>query len=222
MRKRKLSQNLFFLLGAIFLIPSLVLNFLLYQKNQKLGQGIKVLEVLDGDTILLDGKVRLRLRHLDAPELEFCGGPEAKNLLQGLVKDKKVVPEEYILDQKGRPMALIYLGSRLVNEEMLTSGWARYHSDQTSQTEKLKEVSQKAREEKRGIFSPECYQTENLENPKCVIKGNIDKSTDTRLYYYPGCAQYEFAIVEKDIGEDWFCTEKEAQKAGFQKAKTCD
>lgn len=208
-------------LGVILLIPSLLLNFLLFQKTQKLGQGIKVLAVLDGDTILLDGKVRLRLRHMDAPELEFCGGEESKNLLESLVKGKKVVLAEYILDQRGRPLALIYLDNKLINEEMIKSGWARYHHDQSSKKDQLKAAGQKAREEKKGVFSPQCYQTENLENPKCNIKGNIDKATDTRLYFYPGCAQYEFTIVEKDLGEDWFCTEKEAQKAGFEKAKTC-
>lgn len=62
----------------------------------ELIKGIKVLAVLDGDTILLDGKVKLRLRHMDTPELEFCGGPEAKKLLESLVKDKKVVLQEYI------------------------------------------------------------------------------------------------------------------------------
>jgi len=209
------------LLGFLFLIPSLILNFLLFQKTQKLGQGIKVLEVLDGDTILLDGKVRLRLRHIDAPELEFCGGEEAKNLLETLVKGKKVVLAEYILDQQGRPMALIYQSDKLINEEMLDSGWVRYHSDQTSQTEQLKAVADQAKEEKKGIFGPECYQTENLENPECSIKGNTDKNTGAKLYYYPGCAQYEFTIVEKDLGEDWFCTEKEAREAGFEKARTC-
>lgn len=223
-RKKKLKGNWLKwggLLGTLLLVPSLILNIFLFQKTQKLGQGIKVLEVLDGDTILLDGKVRLRLRHLDAPELEFCGGKEAKDLLTGLVKDKKVILAEYILDQRGRPLALVYLDNKLINEEILKSGWARYHSDQTSQTEQLKATAQKAKEEKKGIFSPQCYQTENLKNPKCNIKGNVDKATDTRLYYYPGCAQYKFTIVEKDIGEDWFCTEKEAQRAGFEKAKTC-
>ncbi len=220
-QRRKIDTNLLKWLGFLLLIPSLFLNFFLFQKTQRLGQGIKVLEVLDGDTILLDGKVRLRLRHLDAPELEFCGGNEAKDLLESLVKDKKVVLEEYLLDQQGRPMALIYLGNKLINKEMLESGWVRYHSDQTSRTEELKNVANQAKEEKKGVFGPDCYQTENLENPECNIKGNIDKATNTRLYYYPGCAQYEFTIVEKDIGEDWFCTEKQAREAGFEKAKTC-
>lgn len=208
-------------LGVSLLVPSLVLNLFLWQRNQRLGQGIEVLEVLDGDTLLLDGKVRLRLRHMDAPELEFCGGEAAKNFLEELVKGRKVVLQEYILDQQGRPMALVYLGNKLVNETMLAAGWARYHSDNSSQKDRLKAAEQQAKEAGQGIFGPDCYQTTNPDNPDCVIKANIDKSTKTQLYYYPGCAQYDYVIVEKDIGEAWFCTEAAAEQAGFTKAKTC-
>jgi hypothetical protein len=104
---------------------------------------------------------------------------------------------------------------------MLASGWARYHSDNTSKKDILKNVSDKAKDNKIGIFSSLCYQTQNPDNPKCNIKGNIDKNSTKRLYYYPGCAQYEFTIVEKDLGENWFCTEKEAQAAGFTRSQTC-
>jgi len=77
MRKKFKNQWVGWFLALLF-IPSLILNIFLSQKIKKTDWGIKVLEVLDGDTILLDGKVRLRLRHIDAPELEFCGGKEAK------------------------------------------------------------------------------------------------------------------------------------------------
>ncbi|MFH0942947.1 MAG: thermonuclease family protein [Candidatus Beckwithbacteria bacterium] len=210
-------------LGFIFLIPSLVLNFFLFQKNQTDPQGILVLEVLDGDTLLLDGKVRLRLRQVDAPELEFCGGQEAKVLLTDLVKNKKVVLKEYILDQYARPMALVYLKDESINLTMIQSGWTRYHSDTTELTTQLKAAANEIKANRIGIYSPDCYQTENLANPGCNIKANIDKnsSKDPKKYYLPDCAQYEFTIIEKDIGENWFCTEKEAQAAGFIKAETC-
>lgn len=180
-----------------------------------------VIGVIDGDTLVLEGKARLRLRHIDAPELEFCGGTQAKDLLEKLVNNKKIIFKEKILDTQGRAMALVYLDDKLINEEMLKSGWARYHSDQTSVTKELKTVADQAREEKIGIFSPLCYQTKNIDNPKCVIKGNTDKNSNMRNYYFPGCPQYEFTIVEKDLGENWFCTEKEAQTAGFTRAKNC-
>ena len=60
-----------------------------------------------------------------------------------------------------------------------------------------------------GIFSSRCYQTENLQN------------SPLQNYYFPGCPQYKTTIMEKDLGEAWFCTEKEAQAAGFTRAKNC-
>jgi micrococcal nuclease len=119
-------------------------------------------------------------------------------------------------------MALVYDGNTLINQELIASGWVRYHSDQTSQTENVKASSQKAKDEKRGVYGT-CQSTTNTKNPSCIIKGNIDqnKYADNKKYYLPNCAQYEFTVVSEDIGEAWFCTEKEAQEAGFKKAATC-
>lgn len=213
----KLRQTIIY----IFLAVSIAFNLLFFNHQSPLDPGIKVIGVIDGDTLVLDGKVRLRLRHIDAPELQFCGGEAAKNLLTELAGGEKVRVEEKIMDTQGRPMALVYVGDSLINEKMLESGWARYHSDKTTQTDVLKAVAAKAKDLKLGVYNPQCYQTENPNNPKCNIKGNLDKNSAARLYYLPNCAQYKFTIVEKDIGEDWFCTEKEAVAAGFTKAATC-
>ncbi|HUV46847.1 MAG TPA: thermonuclease family protein [Candidatus Bathyarchaeia archaeon] len=221
MTKKPVSQWLKWL-GFFLLIPSLILNLFLFQKSQKSDQGILVIAVIDGDTFVLDGKTKLRLRHLDAPELEYCGGQEAKEFLEDLVLNKKVIIQEKILAQSGgRPMALVYIGDKLVNEEVLRAGWGRYHSDKSSQKDFLKSAADLAKENQLGIFSPKCYQTENPDNPDCLIKANIDKNSDRRNYYFPGCSQYDFTIVEKDLGEGWFCTEKDAQEAGFTRSKTC-
>lgn len=217
----KLPPRLFPLVLLILLFPSLILNAVLIQKTKKTEEGIKVLGVIDGDTLVLDGKVRLRLRSVDAPELDNCGGPESKQELERLVSEKKVVVKEQIIDQMGRPMGLVYVDGKLVNEQILASGWGRFHSDATDERESLKAAYDKAREEKLGIWGPKCRQTENPDNPKCNIKGNIDDNSDRRNYYFPGCAQYDFTVVEKNMGEGWFCTEKEAQKAGYTRSKTC-
>lgn len=220
MKKKFIGKALPFLGFFLFLV-SLVFNFLQYSQNKSLSQGTKVIGVIDGDTIVLEGKVRLRLRNIDAPELEFCGGTEARDLLEKLVNNKTIIFKEKIIDQRGRPMALVYLGDKLINEEILKSGWARYHHDQSMAAEELKAVADKAKADSLGIFSSKCYQTINRDNPKCQIKGNTDKNSNRRNYYFPGCPQYEFTIVEKDLGEGWFCTEKEAQNAGFTRAENC-
>jgi len=209
------------LLLSLLLLPSVFLNVFFFHEIKKNEEGINVLGIIDGDTIVLEGKVKLRLRNIDAPELDLCGGKEAKEELEKLVSGKKVVVEEQILDQWGRPMGLVYVDKKLVNEEMLKSGWARFHSDSTSQREVLKTAGNQAKKELLGIWSSKCQQTKNLEKPKCIIKGNLDQNSGRKIYYFPGCSQYEFTIIEKDIGEDWFCTEKEAQEAGFIRSKTC-
>lgn len=211
-----MSQKLRFLWWLPTLILSIFLNiFLLIHKPT----GVKVIGIIDGDTIVLEGKSRVRLRYIDAPEKGLCGHDEASKALEELVVGKSVRIEETIPDQYGRGMALVYVGKTLVNQEMITSGWVRYHHDTTRKTDDIKEASDKAKENKFGVYG--LCQSDTPEDPKCIIKGNIDDNSDRRNYYLPTCAQYKFTIVEKDMGENWFCTEKEAAAAGFTKAKTC-
>ncbi|MEK7577911.1 MAG: thermonuclease family protein [Patescibacteria group bacterium] len=184
------------------------------------SSGVPVIGVIDGDTVVLEGKSRVRLRFIDAPEKGLCGYEEATKLLEKLVIGKSVRIEETIPDQYGRGMALVYVGNTLVNKEMLKSGWVRFHHDNSSVTEELKAVTDIAQKEGKGVYTA-CQSQDVPDNPTCVIKGNIDKNSTSRNYYLPTCAQYKFTIVEKDIGENWFCTEAEARKAGFTKAKTC-
>ena len=46
--------------------------------------GVRVIGVIDGYTLVLEGKEKVRLRYADDPELVFCGGPEAKATLEEL------------------------------------------------------------------------------------------------------------------------------------------
>ncbi len=201
-------------------IASLVLNiFFLVNSNLLASSGIPVIGVIDGDTVVLEGKSRVRLRFIDAPEKGLCGYEEATKLLEKLVIGKSVRIEETIPDQYGRGMALVYVGNSLINKEMLSSGWVRYHHDVSSKTDEIKAAADTAKTNTLGVYG--ICQPNAPENPTCIIKGNIDDNSTRRNYYLPDCAQYKFTIVEKDMGENWFCTEKEAQNAGFTKAKTC-
>jgi hypothetical protein len=52
----------------------------------------------------------------------------------------------------------------------------------------------------------------------CVIKGNISREGE-RIYHMPGQRYYDKTIVNWIKGERWFCTEQEAVRAGWRKAK---
>lgn len=210
-------------LGAgLFLLPSLVLNIFLFQKTMtERRAGVRVISVLDGDTFVIEGNQRIRLKMLDSPEISFCLGQEAKEKLASLVMGKEVVLEEPIVDNFGRIMALVYVGRELINQKILEAGLARLEGRSSQSREILQEAYDAARLAKKGIFSPLCSQEENLENPDCLIKGNIDKADGKKFYHLPGCPQYSQVIVEKDLGEAWFCSEKAARDSGFKKASTC-
>lgn len=183
--------------------------------------GSLVTGVIDGDTVVLeDNKTRVRLRYVDAPETGMCGNKEATDYLRNLTMNKKVIIEKIIPDQYGRGMGLVYVDKKLVNMEMVARGLVRYHSDETSEKDDIKKAGEMAREKKLGIY--EKCESKTPKDSRCVIKGNIDFPINKYTYHLPGCRQYETSVVQEDKGEQWFCTEAEAKKAGFTKAKTCD
>lgn len=180
----------------------------------------RIVDVIDGDTMVTDKSQKVRLLSVDAPEISLCGGSQAKKQLESLVRGKDVYLKEIVADSYGRIVALVYKGKTSINTEMVKSGWGRYNSINTSQSNALLYYSQKAQSGKIGVYSSSCRQETNKENPKCTIKGNITRD-NRKLYFFSGCSDYESTIVEKDLGDQWFCTEAEAKKSGFTKSGNC-
>jgi endonuclease YncB( thermonuclease family) len=54
-------------------------------------------------------------------------------------------------------------------------------------------------------------------SPECVIKGNINRKGE-RIYHLPGQLNYAQINMAKGLGERWFCSEAEAEAAGWRKA----
>jgi len=54
-------------------------------------------------------------------------------------------------------------------------------------------------------------------SPECLIKGNISRKGG-RIYHLPGQLNYAQINMSKGLGERWFCTEAEADAAGWRKA----
>lgn len=183
------------------------------------GMIVNVIEVIDGDTFVTNNGQRVRLLSVDAAEMGRCMSKEAKVYLEKTIEGKQVVLDDVRADKYGRLLALVYLKDDLVNEEMLVNGLARFDGTKSQERDVLKEAYDKARQDKIGLFD-KCYQ-EDPEDEKCSIKGNIDKTTGRKMYHFPGCREYVTTVVELDLGEHWFCSEKEAVEAGYVKSKNC-
>ena len=56
-------------------------------------------------------------------------------------------------------------------------------------------------------------------SPGCNIKGNISIDTGERIYHVPGQMFYMKTTISTQYGEQWFCSEDEARKAGWRRSK---
>lgn len=210
----------------LLLLFSLVFNFIATQKLvyfYNIFEKEKIVtEVVDGDTFQLASGKRVRLMGVNAPEYERCGGKEAKLELEKLISGQKVELGEEVTEAYGRSLALVYLKGKLINQIILEKGWGRTDYRKNSQREVLTAAFHLAQQDKLGIFSDLC-RDEKITPPdaNCLIKANIDKNSYEKFYHLPSCSHYNQIIIEKDIGERYFCSEKEARDAGFKKAAGC-
>ena len=53
----------------------------------------------------------------------------------------------------------------------------------------------------------------------CNIKGNISINTGEHIYHVPGQKFYAATRINSRYGERWFCSEDEARRAGWRKAR---
>ncbi|WP_245424922.1 sunset domain-containing protein [Shinella zoogloeoides] len=55
-------------------------------------------------------------------------------------------------------------------------------------------------------------------DPSCNIKGNVSYNGGQRIYHVPGQHYYDATRISYMDGERWFCSEAEAQAAGWRRA----
>lgn len=207
--------------AALLLVFSLITNLSLFKKVSRFEKDLVVTKVIDGDTFFLKNGQVVRLYSVDAPDIKYCGGEESKNYLEKLVLGKSVLLEDVLMDKTARVLATVFADGKNINRELVKAGWAKYDSSKVTELEEMKVASSEARSQNLGVFSEACRQIENVKNPNCIIKGNISKDSGKKQYSFPGCSEYDRSIIELDLGEGWFCTEKEAITAGYTKMPNC-
>lgn len=175
--------------------------------------------VIDGDTFVTKENQMIRIYGIDAPAINLCNGKESSAYLKQLILNKNIYLKVIYRDSSNRLISEVFTEDGPVSDQMVKSGMAfSLYSNYTDQTKKAMEFAAK---NKLGIYSSDCLQEENKIKPNCVIKANLNRNTKTSLYRFPGCGQYNNTEVSLSFGDQWFCTEKEAQAAGFVKGSDC-
>jgi micrococcal nuclease len=124
-----------------------------------------VARVVDGDTLVCDDGLRIRLLLIDAPELSQGGfGALAKSRLEELAGPGTPLLLEHDvqrLDRYGRTLAYLYLpDGRMVNEELLRAGVAlvSVHPPNVRHVERLRVTVDSARSAKLGLWSTPAFE----------------------------------------------------------------
>lgn len=93
----------------------------------------ELVKVIDGDTVKVSidlgfrvyHTTNIRLKGINAPEMNAAGGRDAKEFLESIISEKLTL-ECYGYDKYGRWIGIVFNPSGLnLNEEMLASGNAR-------------------------------------------------------------------------------------------------
>lgn len=220
-----------------------------YQKPAQYEEYI-IERIIDGDTIKMASSTmetdRIRLLSINAPELDECYGAEAKEALEKLIDGRTIKFEKDIsgVDKFGRLLRYLIIVSEnpeedniLANYYLIRNGYAFYYSNPPDNRykEMLLSAEREAKKEKKGMWGECDYlnskeEQDNIEereedpgpaDPDCIIKGNISEKGYGKTYLVPGCDNYNRVKIDPKKGEAYFCTEEEAQAAGFRKATNC-
>lgn len=209
----------------------------------------KVVDVVDGDTIkvLYNGsEKKVRLIGIDTPETVDsrtnvqCYGPEATNYLRNKLNGKEVQlasdSSQDNTDQYGRLLRYAELNGLDVGVDLISGGYAKEYTYENSYfyQSAYKSAEESAKKNRLGVWSDKCNaqasssdKSDSVATKKqpstnqqdCVIKGNISYYGGKKIYHVPGQKYYDSTEINESAGERWFCSEAEAQAAGWRKSK---
>jgi len=228
------------MLRTCSLIVSLALGIVAGGVPGAIAQELRgTVHVVDGDTLRL-GRAEIRLHAVDAPETDTpcldrqgrpwdCGNWSAAQVASAF-EGASAICRQMDVDRYGRIVARCTSRGVDMGEYIVREGWAwayrRYGMDYDL-TEKTA-AAQGLGLWQRGGESHDAYRERDsgrtaapalaaAASGDCAIKGNI--SGNGRIYHLPGQEHYDRTGIDERRGERWFCSEAEAQAAGWRRAR---
>lgn len=190
------------------------------------------IRVIDADTFDIGGD-RVRLFGIDAPEIgqpcvldrqQIDCGTWVSDLVKARFEGQQARCDFREYDRYGRQVATCAVAGADMGQVIVAEGWAtayRRYSMLYDLDEKAAVVAG------RGLWAaaleePQAYRAANAAAPPapdtaCNIKGNI--SGNGRIYHRPGNRDYDRTVINEAQGERWFCSQAEAEAAGWRAAR---
>jgi micrococcal nuclease len=190
------------------------------------GEQVKVIWVVDGDTIGVSYKGRwelVRLLRIDTPERDTLGYAAASEYLRNLVAGKTVTLEfekegEPERDRYGRLLAYLHFRGENVNVEIVRAGWSAFWTKYGAgkHADAFRQAETEALTAARGLWAMEKMRVGVEEKRSSGPLGAPDvkgwwASKNSRVYHPCSCPSVKTIDPENLI---WFATEEEAKATG--------
>jgi len=193
------------------------------------GRGVAI----SGDMLRVAGAT-LRLDGIEAPvpgqrclrggSRRWDCGASATAALRRLVRRARVTCELRGSGDRDRPLGDCHVGDKDIAAELVRGG---HVFATTGFFAPYKGLENQARKAKLGVWRgealrPSDYRAQKWEEAKrtapngCPIKGNVSRGR--RVYVLPWSRNYQRVKITRRRGERWFCSESEAQAAGWKPA----
>ena len=186
------------------------------------GQMVFVERVIDGDTVKLDDGMSVRLLGINTPEHGKLLSEDAKNFTESLVLNRSVVLLSSEMDRYGRRLGYVFIGDKLLNEELVRRGLAHlYYYGTDEYYDRISSAEKYARENGLGIWKHSknygCIEIVNFryldiskdDTEQLILKNNCDVNLDitikddaTHIYQEKILAGKTFEKDTKDIWND--------------------
>ncbi|MCS7192683.1 MAG: thermonuclease family protein [Armatimonadetes bacterium] len=188
----------------------------LIRQPKEARSGLKVIKVIDGDTVVLSDGRTVRYIGIDTPEFGQPFYEAAKNFNRNLVENKLVDLEFDVerYDHYGRLLAYVFVrdksGRRIfVNGEMIRNGFARTYTKppNVKYSDLFVKLQREAMASHRGLWS--VYKPTRL-----AVVGN----KRTKVFHRPNCS-----LVRKISHQNlvYFQNAEKALAEGFQPCRVC-
>lgn len=145
--------------GRIWLLAIIFLLLLVYG-CQSPPTTARVIEVIDGDTVVVEGGYRVRYIGIDTPEIHpevETFGIEAWQANRELVEGEIVQLEQDVseVDKYGRLLRYVYVDNIFVNAELVKQGlaYAKAYPPDTKHQDYLDKLEQEARQAGLGMWA---------------------------------------------------------------------
>ncbi len=182
---------------------------------------------------------------LDRSNKLFSCGVVARDRLSARIGSASVSCETEGTDRYGRFLAVCFLGGDDLNRWMVSQGLALAYIQYSNRYQAIEQIAKRDRKglwagafiapwdwrhrtpqtallgaiaEKANAILISEISVRASPVTDCVIKGNVNRQGD-RIYFLPGNSAYGKVKMDKGLGERWFCTEEEAEAAGWRKAR---